>query len=209
MEVKLLIFKKSAIDYLIVWLGNPGREYENTRHNAGFKFLDYLSGKLGVSVKRLKHMSLCEKCDFGGFKVLLMKPQTYMNHSGEAIRDAMDFYKLSPENVIVISDDTTLLAGSVRIREKGSAGGHNGLKSIISHLGTDGFMRIRLGVGSKWGSDDLKDFVLENMSSADLKELCDTFDGVAKAIELMMKGDVQRAMALYNKTRKEENKENG
>jgi PTH1 family peptidyl-tRNA hydrolase len=132
-----------------------------------------------------------------------------MNNSGEAVRDAMDFYKLSPENVIVISDDTTLLAGSVRVREKGSAGGHNGLKSIIKHLGTDEFMRIRLGVGSKWGSEDLKDFVLENMSSADLKDLCDTFDGVTKALELMMKGDVQRAMALYNKTKKLENKENG
>ena len=203
-----MIFKNNAIDYMIVGLGNPGREYENTRHNAGFKFIDYLSGKLGVNVKRLKHMSLCEKCSFGDFKVLLMKPQTYMNNSGEAIRDAMDFYKLTPDNVIVISDDTTLLAGSVRVREKGSAGGHNGLKSIIKHLGTEDFKRIRLGVGTKWESGDLKDFVVENMSSADLKELCGTFDGVCSALELMMKGDVQRAMALYNKTKKVEKKDN-
>ncbi|MBO5981180.1 MAG: aminoacyl-tRNA hydrolase [Clostridia bacterium] len=194
-----MIFKKSAIDYIIVGLVNPGKEYENTRHNAGFKLIDYLSGKLGVSVKRLKHMSLCEKCDFGEFKVLLMKPQTYMNHSGEAVKSAASFYKVPPAKVIVLFDDCAIGVGEIRIRRKGSAGGHNGIKSLIEHLGTQDFPRVKIGVGEKPHPDyDMADWVLSNFSQTEFKSVCSRFDDVLKAVELIVSGETDKAMNLFN-----------
>ena len=135
--------------WLIVGLGNPGEKYENTRHNVGFQVIDELAERQGKPVQRLKFKALTGLLTIGGEKALVMKPVTYMNLSGEAVRPAADFYKLPPERILVISDDVALAAGRLRIRAKGSAGGHNGLKSIIQHLGTDQFPRIRVGVGEK------------------------------------------------------------
>ena len=147
--------------WLIVGLGNPGEKYENTRHNVGFQVIDELAERQGRPVQRLKFKALTGLLTIGGEKALVMKPVTYMNLSGEAVRPAADFYKLPPERILVISDDVALAAGRLRIRAKGSAGGHNGLKSIIQHLGTDQFPRIRVGVGEKPHPDyDLADWVL-------------------------------------------------
>ena len=144
--------------WLIVGLGNPGEKYENTRHNVGFQVIDELAERQGKPVQRLKFKALTGLLTIGGEKALVMKPVTYMNLSGEAVRPAADFYKLPPERILVISDDVALAAGRLRIRAKGSAGGHNGLKSIIQHLGTDQFPRIRVGVGEKPHPDyDLAD----------------------------------------------------
>ena len=146
--------------YLIAGLGNPGKQYENTRHNAGFMALDALADQLGTSIEEKKHKALCGKGLIGGEKVILLKPQTFMNLSGESIRAAADFYKVDPDHIIVIYDDISLEPGQLRIRKKGSAGGHNGIKSIIAHLGTQEFPRIKVGVGAKPDRMDLADYVL-------------------------------------------------
>ena len=135
--------------FLIAGLGNPGKEYENTRHNAGFMVLDALADKLGADISEKKHKALCGRAVIGGQKVILLKPQTYMNSSGESIRAAADYYKVDPEDILVVYDDISLAPGQLRIRAKGSAGGHNGIKSIIAHLGTQEFPRVRVGVGEK------------------------------------------------------------
>ena len=146
--------------YLIAGLGNPTREYEKTRHNVGFETIDILADKAGTTVTEKKHKALYGKGYIGGQKVILAKPQTYMNLSGESIREIADFYKIEPENIIILCDDINLSEGQLRIRLKGSAGGHNGLKNIISHLGTQEFPRIRIGVGEKPRGMDLADYVL-------------------------------------------------
>lgn len=176
------------VTHLVVGLGNPGEKYLFTRHNAGFLTIDYLSQRLGVKVTTLKFHALVGEATMAGRRVLLMKPQTMMNASGEAVRPACDFYKIPPENVIVISDDISLDAGRLRVRESGSAGGHNGLKSIIAHLGSENFPRVKMGVGQKPTPDyDLADWVLSNFSKEEQKALFATFgvafDGIGKLLE--------------------------
>ena len=158
------IEKKSdtqPVTYIVAGLGNIGKQYEKTRHNAGFMAIDALAEKCGVRIDRVKFHALVAEANFGGVRVLLMKPTTYMNNSGVAISEAAAFYKIAPENVIVLHDEISFDVGVIRIRRKGSAGGHNGLKSIIAHLSSDAFPRIKIGVGKKPSPDyDLVDFVL-------------------------------------------------
>ena len=185
--------------FVIVGLGNPGKKYENTRHNAGFIMIDALADKYGISVKEKKHKALCGTGVIEGVKVLLVKPETYMNLSGESVGEIMNFYKLDPEEeMLVIYDDISLAPGNIRIRKKGSAGGHNGIKSLIAHLGTQNFMRIKLGVGEKPKDWDLADYVLGHFSEEDRKELKDVTGSVIQAAVLMMQGDVDKAMNDFN-----------
>ena len=186
-------------EFLIVGLGNPGTKYENTRHNAGFMFLDHVASKCGANINRMKFKSLCADTVIGEKRVLLMKPQTLMNASGEAVIEAANFYKIPPEKVIVISDDTTLEVARLRVRRKGSHGGHNGLKNIILHLGTDAFPRIKIGVGIKPHPDyDMIDWVLGVMSSEDIKHIASNhpyaYDGLLKLLD----GDIDGAMQICN-----------
>ena len=156
-----MFLKKSTVDWLIVGLGNPGREYEKTRHNVGYRAADLLAKEAGVSIDRAKFRGLTRTAALAGQKVLLLKPETYMNNSGEAVQLAAMFYKLPISHILVLSDDISLPVGKIRVRAEGSAGGHNGLKSIISHLGSQDFPRIKIGVGAKPHPDyDLADWVL-------------------------------------------------
>ena len=185
--------------YIIAGLGNPGKQYENTRHNAGFMALDALADQLGVSLSEKKHKALCGKGMIGGEKALFMKPQTFMNLSGESIRAAADFYKVEPEHIMVIYDDISLEPGQLRIRKKGSAGGHNGIKSIISHLGSMEFPRIKIGVGAKPPGYDLADYVLGHFSKADQEILQERFEDVYDAVKLIVGDDITEAMNRHNK----------
>ena len=185
--------------FVIVGLGNPGKKYENTRHNAGFIMIDALADKYGISVKEKKHKALCGTGVIEGVKVLLVKPETYMNLSGESVGEIMNFYKLDPEEkMLVIYDDISLAPGNIRIRKKGSAGGHNGIKSLIAHLGTQNFMRIKVGVGEKPKDWDLADYVLGHFSEEDKKELKEVTGNVIQAAVLMMQGDADKDMNDYN-----------
>ena len=185
--------------FVIVGLGNPGKKYENTRHNAGFIMIDALADKYGISVKEKKHKALCGTGVIEGVKVLLVKPETYMNLSGESVGEIMNFYKLDPEEeMLVIYDDISLAPGNIRIRKKGSAGGHNGIKSLIAHLGTQNFMRIKVGVGEKPKDWDLADYVLGHFSEEDRKELKEVTGSVIQAAVLMMQGDADKAMNDFN-----------
>lgn len=196
----MLFGKKSgAYDYIIAGLGNPGAKYEMTRHNAGFLAIDMLAMKQNKEIKRLKFHALTCDAEIEGKKCLLMKPQTFMNNSGEAIGEAAKFYKIPPQNIIVLSDDISLDVGKIRIRRKGSAGGHNGLKSIIAHLGSEDFPRVKIGVGKKPNAYmDLADWVLGRFSKElepQLKEALENSDG---AISLIVQDKFDRAMNLYN-----------
>jgi PTH1 family peptidyl-tRNA hydrolase len=189
-----------AISHIVVGLGNPGSEYERTRHNAGFIAIDRLCDSLGVKCDRAKFKALCCEATIGEARVLIMKPQTYKNKSGEAISEASRFYKIPADKVIVISDDVTLAVGKLRIRGKGSAGGHNGLKSIIEHLGTQEFPRIKLGVGEKPHPDyDMVDWVLGKFPKEDFDTLSKTVESVPSAIASLIKEDVATAMNKYNR----------
>lgn len=190
--------------YIIAGLGNPGSEYENTRHNVGFRAIDCLAETLGVRSEEKKFFALCKKATVKGEKLLLMKPQTYMNRSGESLRAAADFYKVDASHIIVISDDIDLEEGQLRIRMKGSAGGHNGLKSVISHLGSQEFMRIRIGVGGKPEGYDLADYVLGKIKGKALEQMGEACEDAADAARMMAAGEVEKAMNWYN--RKTENK---
>lgn len=186
--------------YLIAGLGNPGTEYTFTRHNIGFLFIDYLCQELKVRADRLKFQSLYVKTSLEQQDVLLQKPQTYMNLSGQAIVSAMSFYKIPIENVIVVCDDVSLPVGTIRIREKGSDGGHNGLKNIIYLTGSKDFTRIRIGVGAPERSDfDLADYVLSRFLTEEQEIIYENIKNTAKACRLIVKGDISRAMTLYNK----------
>ena len=187
-----------SIEYIIVGLGNPGSQYENTRHNAGFITLDTIAKKNDIKVDRLKFKSLCGAGTIGGKRVLLMKPSTFMNNSGEAVSEAMRFYKLRPDQLIVLSDDISLAPGRVRIRKKGSAGGHNGIKSIIAMTGTQGFSRIKVGVGEKPQGWDLADHVLGRFSSEDRAKVEEAIGHAMDAAVLMMQGETDKAMNIYN-----------
>lgn len=184
--------------YLIVGLGNPTKEYDGTRHNVGFSMIDVLGEKFGIDVKTKKHKALVGKGMIGYEKVILAKPQTYMNLSGESVREITDFYKIEPEQVIVIVDDITLDVGRLRIRKKGSAGGHNGLKNIIAHLGTDEFPRIRVGIGNKPEGWDLADYVLSHYSKAETEAFKEASASVIGAVELMVQDEINEAMNRFN-----------
>ena len=195
------MFLKSSgpVSWLIVFLGNPGPKYECTRHNAGFMTADAMAKKLGVSINKLRFKALTASAEINGEKVLLMKPQTFMNLSGEAVGEAARFYKVPPEHVIVVSDEISLPLGKLRVRPKGSAGGHNGLKSIIAHLGSDAFPRIRLGVGAPPHPDyDMADWVLSVFRNQDLEDMLSASDRAAEAVITYITDGPARAMNRFN-----------
>lgn len=183
--------------YAIIGLGNPEKKYDKTRHNIGFDVIDELASQMGVQVNTKRHKALCGVGQIGSEKVILVKPQTYMNLSGESVRAVMDFYKLDPtKDIIVIADDISLPTGKISIRAKGSAGGHNGLKSIIAHAGTDQFTRIKVGVGANQG--DLVKHVLGKFSKGERKIVDDAVRNAASASEVIVMYDVQTAMNKFN-----------
>lgn len=199
-----MIFRKnkefsSNFDYMLVGLGNPGTKYENTRHNAGFICLDVVAEKYGVKINKLKFKSLMGEGRIEGKRCLFLKPQTFMNLSGEAVRDAASFYKIPPEKILVIFDDISLDPGKLRIRRKGSDGGHNGMKNIIYHLNSNEFPRIKVGVGAKPNPEyDLADWVLSRFSQSEAKEMKKAAENVVGAVEIMVTGDIDKAMSRYN-----------
>lgn len=185
--------------YIIAGLGNPTKQYENTRHNAGFCVIDYLSEKYQIPVKQAGYKGLYGSGYIEGQKVILLKPQTFMNLSGESIRACMDFYKIDPEEeLIVIYDDISLAPGQLRVRGKGSAGGHNGIKNIILHTGGQKFPRVRVGVGKKPADFDLADYVLGHFSKEDQKLMDEAFEEAAKAAVTIMTEGIDSAMNKFN-----------
>ena len=190
---------RGPVTWIIAGLGNPGREYEITRHNAGFLCMDVLADRFGTRVDRAKFHALCGEATISGQRVLLMKPMTMMNASGEAIREAAAFHKIDPAHILVLVDDTNLHVGHLRIRSKGSAGGHNGLKNIIYQLGSEDFPRLRIGVGAKPHPDmDIADWVLSRFNAEDRAALLPAFDVATDGCALLLAGDTDRAMQLCN-----------
>lgn len=191
--------KSSSLDWILVCLGNPGDQYENTRHNVGFLTADALGERLNKPIQRLKFKALTNTVEYGGTKVLVMKPTTYMNLSGEAVREACQFYKLPPERVLVVCDDVSLPVGKLRLRRNGSAGGHNGLRSIIGQLHSDQFPRLKIGVGQKPHPDyDLADWVLGKFPREDRKTVDAAVERALDAIECVFSKGIDRAMSQYN-----------
>ena len=199
-----MLFRKPAptgpVDFLIVGLGNPGKKYEGTRHNAGFMVLEQLAELTGTRVNRVKFKSLCGEAVIQGKKVLLVMPQTFMNNSGEAVREALSFYKLPPERCLVVCDDITLPVGTIRIRRKGSDGGQRGMRSIITLCGSEQFPRIKVGVGQKPHPDyDLAAWVLSRFPENEKTPLREAVKHAAEAAELIVHGDIDAAMNQYSK----------
>ena len=191
--------RTSGVEWLVVGLGNPGDKYENTRHNVGFLTIDRIAEEQRVPVQKLKYRALTNTVELGGAKVLLMKPVTYMHLSGEAVGEAARFYKIPPDHVLVISDDVSLPLGKLRIRKGGSAGGHNGLKNIIQHLGTDQFPRVKVGVGEKPHPDyDMADWVLSKFTGEDLKAITAAIDKAAQAAACLIAEGPDKAMNKFN-----------
>ncbi len=191
--------KDAGIGWLVVGLGNPGDKYEGTRHNVGFQVIDALAERADVPVQRLKHRALTNPAVLGGQKVLLLKPVTYMNLSGEAVADAARFHKIAPDHILVVCDDVSLPLGKLRIRRGGSAGGHNGLKNIIQHLSTDQFPRVKLGVGAKPHPDyDMADWVLSRFAGQDRAAMDEAVRRAADAVESVLRDGPDRAMASFN-----------
>lgn len=185
--------------YIIAGLGNPGKQYEGTRHNAGFHAVDYLALVHRVKVSRLKFKGLYGEGQLAGEKMLLVKPQTFMNLSGESLRDFVNFYKVPPENLIVLYDEAALPTGKLRIRTKGSAGGHNGIKSIIYQLGTEDFVRLRIGVGApQYEGQDLADHVLGKFAKEEFPLMDDAIKRAAEAVEMIVKEGPEKAMSRFN-----------
>ncbi|MCR5278626.1 MAG: aminoacyl-tRNA hydrolase [Lachnospiraceae bacterium] len=185
--------------YIIAGLGNPGKDYSGTRHNCGFMVLDKLASEIGTSVQEKKHKGLEGKGVIEGNKVILLKPQTYMNLSGECIREAAEYFKIDPESeLIVVYDDISLEPGSIRVRKNGSAGGHNGMKNIIAELHTDNYTRVRIGIGAKPPRMDLADWVLGHFSSEDLAKVNEAADTAVEAIKVILEHGVEEAMNRYN-----------
>ena len=196
-----MFFKKSAggISWLLVCLGNPGREYANTRHNIGFLAADALEKRCGVKINKLKYRALTGEVRLGGQRVLVLKPQTYMNLSGEAVKLAGGFYKIPPDHVLVISDDVALPLGKLRIRAGGSAGGHNGLKNIIAHLGTDQFPRIKVGVGAPAHPDhEMVDWVIGSFTPQERKVVNEAVEKALDAVECLIEKGVGEAQNRFN-----------
>lgn len=185
-------------EFIIAGLGNPGKEYERTRHNTGFMAMDRVSEETGAKIDKLKFKSYTALANLGGHRVFLMKPCTYMNLSGEAVVAAMEFYKIPIQNVIVVFDDTTLPVGKMRIRKKGSDGGHNGIKNIIYLSGSNEFPRVKIGIGQKPDGWDLADWVLGRYSDEDLKTLEPVFKNTVEALKLIMDGKAEEAMGKFN-----------
>lgn len=193
------LFNSGAIEYIAVGLGNPGRKYENTRHNTGFIAIDKVAEKYGCNINRLKYNALTAECIIAGKKVLLMKPQTFMNLSGEAVIQAMSFYKIPAEKVIIIFDDISLDVGRMRIRRKGSDGGQRGVRSIIGLSGSENFPRIKIGIGEKPHSGwQLSDWVLSRFTKDELEALDKVTDNACKALEYIVSGNIDKAMSEYN-----------
>ena len=195
-----MLFKKpGGVSWLIVFLGNPGPRYEMTRHNAGFMAADAMAKEKNLSINKARFKALTATCEIGGESVLLMKPQTFMNLSGEAVSQAARFYKIPPEHVIVVSDEISLPIGKLRIRTKGSAGGHNGLKDIIAKLGTDAFPRIRIGVGAPPHPDyDMADWVLSSFKNQDAEDMLAAAARAAEAVQCYITQGADRAMNRFN-----------
>lgn len=197
-----MIFNRKSnggYEYIIAGLGNPGAKYEMTRHNAGFLAVDLLALNENLNIKKLKFHSLVGDFSVDGKKCLVMKPQTFMNNSGEAVGEAASFYKIPPERVIIISDDISLDVGKIRIKRKGSAGGHNGLKSIISHLGSENFVRVKIGVGKKPSADyDLVDWVLGRFPKELEKNLKTALENAVSALPYIVNDEIDKAMNLFN-----------
>lgn len=198
-----MFFKKNApqgkIEYIIAGLGNPGRQYENTRHNAGFIALDHIADKLKVKINRIKFKSTVGEATIASKRCLLIKPSTFMNLSGQAVTEAMNFYKIPPNKTVIIFDDISLDVGDIRIRRKGSDGGHNGMKNIIYLSGSDEFPRIKVGIGKKPHPDyELKDWVLSRFTDKDIKAISERLDDIFHAAELIVGDEIDQAMNLYN-----------
>ena len=195
----MFLKKEGGVTWLLVCLGNPGDQYENTRHNVGWMVADEVADRQNAGIQRLKFKSVTNILTIDGETVLLMKPVTYMNLSGEAVRPAADFYKVPPEHILVVSDDTALAVGRLRIRKSGSAGGHNGLKNIILHLGTDQFPRLRVGVGEKPHPDyDMADWVLGKFVGEDKKTVDAAVKRAADAIECILADGLDKGMNRFN-----------
>lgn len=200
------LFKKienkpaAPITHIVAGLGNPGREYEATRHNAGFIAVDYIAERCGVKIDRAKHRALVAECNIGGVRALLMKPQTFMNNSGIAVAEAAAFYKIPPENIIVLHDEISFEPGLMRIRRKGSAGGHNGLKSIIAHIGSESFPRVKIGVGKKPTPEyDLADWVLGRLTREGSEAIAAECPAIYDAVALICEEKIDDAMNKYSK----------
>ena len=185
--------------YAVIGLGNPGTKYNGTKHNVGFDAIDCLSIRNNVKLNKIKHKSVYCEVNISGEKVLLVKPQTYMNNSGITVLDIYKYHNIPIENIIVIYDDIDINVGSVRIRKKGSAGSHNGMKSIIYHLKDDSFPRVRIGVGRPKENEDLANYVLNKFNKEDRKIVDDIIEQAALAVEEIIKSDIDKAMNLYNR----------
>lgn len=186
-------------EYIIVCLGNPGKKYERTRHNTGFIFADILAQSLNIKISKIQFKSVTASAEINGVRCLIMKPQTFMNESGQAVREAASFYKIPPEKVLVVFDDTSLPCGKLRIRRKGSDGGHNGIKSILYQLNSDNFPRIKIGIGEKPVPQmELADWVLSTFSQADLQLLAEACKRAVDAAGLIVAGDIEKAMCDFS-----------
>lgn len=195
----MLFKKKPTVDYIIVGLGNPGTQYEKSRHNAGYRALDFIAEKTGIKITRVKFRGLYGKGTIGESSVLLLKPTTFMNLSGECVSEAARFYKVPAGNILVIYDDISLKPGTLRIRESGSAGGHNGIKNIIACLGSQEFPRIKIGIGERKDStDDLVDWVLEAPSKADTELIESRYEDILSSVKLITDGKLGLAQSRYN-----------
>ena len=194
-----MLFGRSGCDWMIVGLGNPGKEYEKTRHNVGFRSVELLAGQLKTKIDRIKFKALTRMVNHQGKKILLVEPQTYMNLSGAAVSALATYYKVKPDHILVIFDDISLPVGRIRVRRDGSAGGHNGIKSIIQSLGTDQFPRVKVGVGAKPHPDyDLADWVLSKFSAQEEKALQPALENAAAAALLLLEQGVEKAASAYN-----------
>ena len=194
-----MFFGRSACDWMIVGLGNPGKEYEKTRHNVGFRSVELVAGQLKTKIDKIKFKALTRMVNHQGKKILLVEPQTYMNLSGAAVSALAAFYKVKPDHILVIFDDISLPVGRIRVRRDGSAGGHNGIKSIIQSLGTDQFPRVKVGVGAKPHPDyDLADWVLSKFSVQEEKALAPALENAAAAALLLLEQGVEKAASAYN-----------
>jgi len=194
----LLGNKGSSVEWLIAGLGNPGRKYEHTRHNMGFLTVELLAEETGVKLNKVKFKSAYNLMEFAGARCLVMKPQTYMNLSGEAVREAAQFYKIPPERILVIYDDVSLPVGKLRVRPEGSAGGHNGIKNIIAHLGTQAFPRIKIGAGAPGEEGDMIDWVIGVPSQKEREILLDSFRRAIRAAECVIEHGCEKAMNDFN-----------
>lgn len=197
-ETDMLFGNKSAVEWLIAGLGNPGSKYENTRHNMGFRTVELLAEQRGVKLNKVKFKSAYNLMEFAGARCLVMKPQTYMNLSGEAVREAAQFYKIPADHVLVIYDDVSLPVGKLRVRPTGSAGGHNGIKNVIAHLGTQDFPRIKIGTGAPEDKDGMIDWVTGVPSQKEREVLLESFKRAIEAAACVIEHGCQRAMNDFN-----------